>query len=454
MRSLDGTRQRQFARSSRPGVLIAAASLLALVAMPATTAAAGPTVFSGAGTANAAAAFSAFKAALGGVDNGGNPPPQASGFRTINWDGVRLDGTDFGANTHVIVPGKVVGIPINRFQARGAEFEEEYAVSGDGFVSTNPGVAGQFNAFSPNNTFAMFNDNTIGMSFVLPSAPNTPPVQAATRGFGAIFLDVEKPNTSSIEYFSGSTSLGKFYVPAGPSGQADFLGVVFDTPIVTSVELDVGDAQIFSLSDGSVISGPPDLSLGGSNDLAATDDFAYGEPVCPRTITGTVGSVTVTSGQVACISGATVTGDLVVQGGVVTVVNTTVNGQLSASAPDLLVACGSTVNGPVTVQGATGFVRLGDAGNDDQLSCAANTLRNQVTLVGNRGGFEVGGNQIAGSLTANGNGGAGSNDDEALEIEGNVIGGNLSCTSNSTPVTNDGHPNSVAGTRSGQCAGL
>src|SRR5207302_1128405 len=150
---------------------------------------------------------------IGGPDNGNVASPQTTGFRTINWDGVKLDGTDFNGNTTVITPGETVGIPINRFQTRGVQFAEVYAVSGDGFVDVNPGVANQFPAFSPANTFAMFNDNQIELSFVNPSAANTTPTPAAVRGFGAIFLDVETPNTTSIEYFSGSTSLGKFFVP-------------------------------------------------------------------------------------------------------------------------------------------------------------------------------------------------------------------------------------------------
>ena len=105
-----------------------------------------------------------------------------------------------------------------RFQARGIFFAEPYAVSGDGFASANRGVVGQFPPFSPNNVFAMFNDNQIEFKFVTPSDPSTTPVDAASRGFGAIFLDVETANTSSIEYFNGLTSLGKFFVQPGPSG--------------------------------------------------------------------------------------------------------------------------------------------------------------------------------------------------------------------------------------------
>src|SRR5262249_46660930 len=78
-----------------------------------------------AGSANAG--LTAFEAAIGGANNGGLPPPQSTGFRTITWDGVKLDGTDFGGNTTVISPNHVVGIPINRFQERGVQFEQIYA---------------------------------------------------------------------------------------------------------------------------------------------------------------------------------------------------------------------------------------------------------------------------------------------------------------------------------------
>lgn len=227
-----------------------------------------------AGTANAA--FSAFKAAIGGSDNGGAPPPQSGGFRAINWDGVALDGTDFGGNTTVISPNNVVGIPVNRFQARGVEFESVYAVAGDGFVSVNPSVAGQFPAFSPTKTFAMFNDNFIEFNFVLPSATNTPPIQAVTRGFGAIFLDVETANTTSIEYFNGTTSLGKFFVPVGASGQAEFFGVLFDNPVVSRVKITLGNATLFNFNGLAATTGATDTPPG--SDLAVTDDFVYPEP--------------------------------------------------------------------------------------------------------------------------------------------------------------------------------
>ncbi len=234
------------------------------------------TVFSGAGAAGATNARDAFRAAVG-ADNGGGAATTA-GRREIGWDGVRLDGTDNNGNTTQVVKDKITGIPINRFQNRGVLFKEVTAVSGDGFVSANSTVTGQFPAFSPANTFAAIGSNQMEMSFVLVSAATTTPVPAATRGFGVIFADVEQANSSSIEYFNGSVSLGKYFVPAGDNGEAGFLGVVFPAPIVTRVIITAGTARIFSFSNGTVTAGPAE-NLAQNVDLAVTDDFIIAEPV-------------------------------------------------------------------------------------------------------------------------------------------------------------------------------
>jgi hypothetical protein len=251
-----------------------------------------PTLFSGVGGNNTSVtagsannALNSFEAAIGGVNNGANPPPKPNGFRVITWDGVALDGTDFGGSTTVIVNGKVVGIPLNRFEERGAFFEEIYAVSGPAsatdqstFSSVNGNVLGLFPAFSPTKTFAMFNDNTIGLSFVLAGTHTTTPVPAATRGFGAIFLNVRLANTTSIEYFNGARSLGKFFAPVGTAGQAEFLGVLFATPIVTSVQIVCGTDALFTF-DGVHFTGTTTDNPGTNHNLVVTDDFVYAEPV-------------------------------------------------------------------------------------------------------------------------------------------------------------------------------
>lgn len=233
------------------------------------------TSFSGAGATDATAAFNAFRTAAG-TDNGVTATPQTSGRREINWDAVRLDGTDNNNNTTLIIKDKITGIPINRFQARGVTFSEVLAVANDGFVSANANVANQFPAFSTANTFAAFNSNKYTVNFVLASAPTTTPVQAASRGFGAIFLDVEQANSSSIEYFNGALSLGKFFVTPSASGQPQFLGVLFNAPIVTRVVVTGGTTQVFNFNNGQVTSGPAESA---TTDLAVVDDFVYAEPL-------------------------------------------------------------------------------------------------------------------------------------------------------------------------------
>jgi len=238
---------------------------------------ANPIVFSGSGT-DAAAQFNAFRTAV-------------SGGSRITWDGVRLDGTDANPATSVIDPGKTVAIPTDRFRGVGAIYATPYAVSGDGFAGVNAATTGQFPAFTPGNTFAMFdtapgefNNRFITQSFVLPGTNTV----AGTRGFGAIFADVEVAGTSSIEYFGRNANgdrvnLGRFEVPVGQSGEHEFLGVVFDDPIVSEVLLTVGTNALFSFNGTTITSfGPESLRIG--VDLAVTDDFVFATPQQLRTV--------------------------------------------------------------------------------------------------------------------------------------------------------------------------
>jgi hypothetical protein len=240
-----------------------------------------PTPFSAVGTADVTSTIASFKTAMGGADNAGVTAPQLNGFRTINWDGVNLTGSDFGGgpNTVVISPGNTVGIPLNRFQTRGVFFEAVYAVSGDGFKSVNANAGTTLlPAFSPKNTFAMFNTNDIDFQFMLPSPNGSTPVPAAARGFGAIFTNVELDNSTSIELFHGTQSLGKFFAPKGAQGQPEFIGALFNSPIVTSVTLTLGTEAIFNF-DGTTISGTSTDDPATGHNLVVTDDWFYPEPV-------------------------------------------------------------------------------------------------------------------------------------------------------------------------------
>jgi hypothetical protein len=251
-----------------------------------------PQLFSGAGPSGATNAMSDFAAAIGGVNNGTAPGPRSGGFRSINWDGVKLDGTDFAGDTTLIF-SNTVGIPVNRFQNSGAGLGAVYAVSGNGLTGVNPSVSGEFPAFSTPNIFAPFNNNAVDVNFVIPSGaattpPATIPVPAGVSGFGAIFLNVELANKSSIEYFNGSTSLGKFFVPVGSFGQAEFLGVLFKNPVVTRVRLTLGTAPIFNFDGTSSTAGQSDDPGAGVN-LVAADNFVFSEPAL-TTVKPTAGS--------------------------------------------------------------------------------------------------------------------------------------------------------------------
>jgi hypothetical protein len=232
-----------------------------------------------------AQALANFRTAIGGTDNGGVAAPQNGGFRTINWDGVKLDGTDFGGppNTTVIDKGKTVAIPLDRFQERGVFFGAIYAVStdqqpGGAFADVNPNAAGLFTSFSPHNVFAMMNDNGIDFKFVSPSVHTTDLVSAGSRGFGAVFENVTLPNTTSIEYFHDGVSLGKFFVPVTGKGQSVFLGELFDDPIVTNVVLTLGTDVIFRFDGTTFTAGGADDPANNHN-LVTVDDWVYAEPV-------------------------------------------------------------------------------------------------------------------------------------------------------------------------------
>jgi hypothetical protein len=105
----------------------------------------------------------------------------------------------------------------------------------------------------------------------------------------------------------------------------------------------------------------------------------------------------------------------------------------------------------VNISGATGFVVVGDPGDD---GCAANVLRSTLTLTDNTAGVEVGHNSRIGSVTLKGNAGSVWADDASPEVEANTIVGSLSCSGNTPAAINDGQPNTVSGRRSGECAQL
>jgi hypothetical protein len=253
----------------------AVAALLASVC-GATPAAAAPITFSasGATAADIQGTVDAFRTALGTL-NANVPGSFDSGRREINWDGVpdirsaptNLPADFFNATSPrgVVFSTPGSGLQVSAGAASGTPVE---------FGNINPAYPGLFSTFSPPRLFTALGSNVVDIGFFVPGSG----AAAATRGFGAVFTDVDLANISSISFFgAASTLLGNFFVPVDTvaDGGLSFLGVDFGTPVVNRVRIVSGNA-----------------ALGGSEslttDLVVMDDFIYGEPVAVPAPSGLV----------------------------------------------------------------------------------------------------------------------------------------------------------------------
>lgn len=234
-----------------------------------------PIVFQAAGPSVASIQNSVaqYRLALGEPNNG-NSTSKENGRREINWDGA-------AANLDTAISGN----PLTTFAVtRGALFTTP---DGSGFVQATPaGLASLFNnptygtifkAFSQFRLFSAIGGNVTNVDFFVPGGNNVP---ATTRGFGAVFTDVDQPDGSGpgeklgnrhastlIEYFGRNGELlFSSFVPASPgNGGQSFFGVVFSDARIARVRI----------TSGNVIPGPNDA---GRQDVVMMDDFLYGEP--------------------------------------------------------------------------------------------------------------------------------------------------------------------------------
>ena len=207
-----------------------------------------------------------YKGLLGGPDNGGTPGSQPSGYRVINWDTVP---DEVAAPNYL--PSDFLNAP-NTPRARGAVL----STPGAGVqVSARPGNAagilprfGHLNAqyaeifktYSPERLFSPVGSNIADLTFFVPGSQT----RAVSRGFGAVYTDIDTEHTA-FEYFDAAgNSLGKFQAPIANNGLS-FLGVIFPNPIVHRVRIAYGTAPLGRFDGGDV-------------DVAVMDDFIYGEP--------------------------------------------------------------------------------------------------------------------------------------------------------------------------------
>src|SRR5262245_27880617 len=265
--------------------LFATMATAALV-WPAITFAA-PVLFAASGSAPADIQTSVqdFRDFLGGGNNGvGGTFP--GGRREINWDGVP---DAFAAPNNM---------PANFFNAnspRGVVF----FTPGSGFqVSANAGVAPiefdnlqrnasrKFTVFSPQRLFTSLDSTIVEILFFVPGT-----VQSSTsKGFGAVFTDVDRNESTKIEYFdvNGSLLATEFVPPANGNETLSFLGVAFDAGEqvflvrITSGNVELGNDRRDSDVQAAAPQDFSDVELSnsrdGGRDLVVMDDFVYGEP--------------------------------------------------------------------------------------------------------------------------------------------------------------------------------
>ena len=241
-----------------------------------------PTVFQAAGpnAASIEGTINAFRAALGGNNNGitlPGGPIIAGGRREINWDGGNAANTTTSLTPTPVLEQFLVGRG-TRFTTPGSGFvQAPPAGLAAADVFNNPSYATIFKAFSLSRLFSAIGSNVTDTLFFV---PGTTDVKAVTRGFGVVFSDVDLPDggddpspkqggkraSTLIEFFGADGELlFSSFAPASPGdGNLSFLGVVFDDARIASVRITIGAT--------------PGIDDSPKRDVAMMDDFIYGEP--------------------------------------------------------------------------------------------------------------------------------------------------------------------------------
>jgi hypothetical protein len=204
-----------------------------------------------------------FRTALGTL-NANVAGSFASGRREINWDGVpdvfsapnNLPANFFNVNSPrgVVFSTPGTGFQVSANAASGTPVE---------FGNIDPTYPQLFAPFSSPRLFTALGSTITDVNFFVPGSATS----AFTKGFGAVFSDVDMAGSTSIQYFSTTgASLGTFNVPSVAGNETfSFLGVLFDA----------GE----SVGRVRITSGNQVLAAGNvSTDLVVMDDFIYGEP--------------------------------------------------------------------------------------------------------------------------------------------------------------------------------
>jgi hypothetical protein len=201
--------------------------------------------------------------------------------------------------------------------------------------------------------------------------------------------------------------------------------------------------QRFSHAALAIVTGA--FALAAVSGIRPTTASAAG--ACTNTVTGAhSGTMTLSGPGKTCLQNATQDGAITVGNGhELSVVDSKIYGAITSTSSAPFTFChSSTVRGAISVSKSMSAVVIGDNG----APCPANVVDGAVTLDSNKGGIQLGGNSIAGAVTANQNVAP-----SGPVISNNHIGGKLTCSGNTPAPVNNGQGNTVSGARVGQtCA--
>jgi hypothetical protein len=267
---------------------------LALAGPPVAEAAAVIRAGAGSDAAAIAPALAAFRADLGGVNNGvstNGGPVLATGRREINWDAaalpVAMPPDFFNNNSKRGAFFPPVGWSSLRVSVNSASTPDRL------FGDLNAAYPTQFTTNSPNRLFAPLGGTTVDVQFFVPACPTVP---ATVSGFGAVFTDVELPDSTYIEcYGVGGEWLGTAQAPVSGNAGLSFVGLSFpEGARIARVRIVSGNLALGATASDSIY-----------DDLVAMDDFIYGEPqAAPVTVTGTGATAGDLAGTIAAFRAA------------------------------------------------------------------------------------------------------------------------------------------------------
>ena len=278
------------------------------------------------------------------------------------------------------------------------------------------GAGGYAGSTSGNVTVTVAKAST---STVVTSSQNPSTLGQAVT-FTAKVTGAGTPPTGSVQFKDGATNLG------------------------APVALTNGIANLTTAALGGGSHAITAVYPGDSNYTGSTSPTLTQTVTCDRVYTGSVNrNVTLSSGT-TCFADANVAGNVTIPAGArISITNSTIAGSVDTSgAPGALVICGSKIRNSLNASGVTGVVVIGDP----SIGCAVNTVTNDLTATRNGSGLRIIGNTVGGSVTVRSNAGG------PNIVGGNKITSGLACSSNTPAASNGGSPNSVTGSRSGECA--